>query len=96
MLALAGGVDLEVGRTVPTERCMIIFCLPNPPLPTPIPPSLSFLFEVDAVVGVTLSFAALFKLITIPLPTTGLIHFLYCRWQQQQQAKRQMRRIENV
>ena len=36
MLALAGGVDLEVGKTVPTERCMIVFCLPNPPLPTPI------------------------------------------------------------
>ena len=65
MLALAGGVDLEVGRTVPTERCVIVFCLPNPPLPPkPISSSLAFPFEVDT--GVALSFAALFNLTIIP------------------------------
>ena len=67
MLALAGGVDVEVGRTVPTERCVIVFCLPNPPLPpTPMSSSLAFPFEVDTVAGVALSFAALFNLTIIP------------------------------
>jgi len=67
MLTLAEGVDVEVGTTVPTERCVIVFCLPNPPLrPMPISSSLAFPFEVDPVTGVALSFAALFSLTIIP------------------------------